>query len=84
MFVFSAGKISTYSFYLETQRAVEDARRHDGSRQLCPLLLALPRNDRHVLRVLLLCAGLIALCCAVLAVNGQRQYMLAKELCVLV
>ena len=29
-------------------------------------LLALPRFDRHVLG-LLLCAGLIALCCAVLA-----------------
>ena len=36
----------------------------DGSGQVFLLLLALSRYDLHVLRVLLRCAGLIALCCA--------------------
>ena len=36
-------------------------------------LLALSRSDRRVL-TLLLCAGLIALCCAVLAIDPQRQH----------
>ena len=36
-------------------------------------LLALSRSDRHEL-ALLLCAGLTTLCCAVLAVDAQRQH----------
>ena len=55
-----------YAFALITQRAVEDARRHHGFPQHCLLLLALSRYDGHVLRDLPGCAGLIALCCAVL------------------
>ena len=48
-----------------------NARRHAGSRQLC--LLALSCSDRRV-RTLLLCAGLIALCCcAVLAVDSRQH-----------
>ena len=35
-------------------------------------LLALSCYDRHVLRDFPCCAGLIALCCAVLAVDGRR------------
>ena len=36
-------------------------------------LLLMPRSDRHVL-ALLICAGLIALCCAVLAVDARRLH----------
>ena len=69
----------------ENIASVEDARRHDGSWQPCMLLLALSRYDRRVLRVLLRCAELIALSCAVLAVDGRVQNMLliAQQLGVL-
>ena len=62
-----------YSFALKTQRAVEDARRHDGSRQLCLLLLTLSRYDRHGPRVFFLpCAG-SQLRCAKLVLCLQRM-----------
>ena len=37
------------------------------------LLAALSRPDRHVL-AFLVCAGLIAPCCAMFAVDARRQY----------
>ena len=67
-----AGQVSMYSLALKTQRAVDDDRRHDGSRQLCLLLLELPRYDRHVQRVLLRCAGLWCACCVILAEADRR------------
>ena len=45
-----------------------NTRRHASSRQL--YLLALSHSGRHIL-ALLLCAGLIAPCCAVFAVNDR-------------
>lgn len=60
-----------------THRVVENARRHSESHQLCLLSLASSRYFWHVARVLLRCAGLIALRHAVLAVDGWR---LAEEL----
>ena len=78
---FLAGQISMYSFAFKTQRAVENARQNDWSRQTCLPLLALSRYNLHALRVLPRSAGLIALCCAVLAVDGRRRNMLAQGLC---
>ena len=54
------------------------------ARQIRLLLLALSTYDHHVLSDLLRCAVLIALCCAVLRVDGRRQNMLAQKLGVLV
>ena len=68
-----------YSFALKAQRAVADARLHDAAWQLCLLLLALSRYDRHVLRVFLLFSWLIVLCCAGLAVVDGRRWSTAKH-----
>ena len=78
---FVAGQVTMYSFALKTQRTIVDARRHDGSRQLYLLLLALSRYDRHVRRAPLCWTDCDV---AVLAVNGRRQKMLTQELGVLV
>ena len=50
--VFLAGRFRCIRLPLKTQRAAEDARRHDGSWQLC-FFLTLSRYDRHVPRALL-------------------------------
>ena len=72
-FTFLPRKKSISSFFLRTQRAVEML---DDMVALANsvFLLTLSRSGRHVLA--LLCAGLIALRCAVFAVDVRRQNML--------
>lgn len=76
---------------MKRQRSAEDARRHDGLGNLVCLCLrchAMIDTYYYVFYSGVLgwsrCAGLIALCCAVLAVDGTRLNMLGQELGVLV
>ena len=61
------------SFVFRTQRAVQMLGMLVLANSVC--LLALSRSDRHVM-ALLLCAGLIAPCCAVFGVDARLDNIL--------
>ena len=61
-----------------TTSCVTYDRQYAGSRNSA-CLLALSRSDRHVLALLLCAGGLIALCCAVLAVDARQDARTCKK-----
>ena len=83
-YVIWPGRFVMYSFVLKTQRALEDARRHDEPRQFCLLLLACYNQHVRTTCFAPLCRADRAVLCYVLAADAQRQNMLAQELGVLV